>query len=46
VIVTGIQHRIVPGSHVVQFTFEPTPYRQSLELDDATEGLLDTAILG
>ena len=45
-IVTGIQHRIVPGSHVVQFTFEPSPYKLAFVLDSATEGELDVDKLG
>jgi hypothetical protein len=45
-IVTGIRHTIVPGSHVVQFIFEPTPYRDVLILDDSVNGLLDTDKLG
>jgi hypothetical protein len=45
-IVTGIKHTIVPGSHIVQFAFEPTPYRDVLTLDDSVDGLLDTDKLG
>jgi len=45
-IVTGIRHQIVPGSHVVQFTFEPTPYRDVLTLDDSVDGILNTDKLG
>jgi hypothetical protein len=45
-IVTGIQHRIVPGSHIVQFTFEPSPYKLAFVLDSATEGELDVDKLG
>jgi hypothetical protein len=46
VIVTGIRHRIVPGSHVVEFTFEPSPYRDVFTFDDAVNGLLNTDKLG
>lgn len=45
-IVTGIRHRIVPGSHVVEFSFEPTPYKTAFRLDDATDGILNTSKLG
>jgi hypothetical protein len=46
VIVTGVRHRIVPGSHVVEFTFEPTPYKIAFILDDNDEGELDDDSLG
>jgi hypothetical protein len=39
--VTGIKHQIRPGSHVVEFTFEPTPYKVGLRLDDAVKGTID-----
>jgi hypothetical protein len=45
-IVTGIRHQIVPGSHLIQFAFEPTPYRDVLLLDDAVYGTLDDNDLG
>lgn len=45
-IVSGIRHRIVPGSHNIEFSFEPTPYKTALILDNATKGLLDTHKLG
>jgi hypothetical protein len=45
-IVTGIRHRIVPGSHIVEFSFEPTPYRVAFVLDDAVLGELDDNDLG
>ena len=45
-IVTGIRHRIVPGSHVVEFSFEPSPYKTAFRLDDATDGILNTSNLG
>lgn len=40
--VSGIQHRIQPGSHMITFTFEPTPYKDGLKLDDATRGTIDS----
>jgi len=39
--ITGIRHRIVPGSHVVEFSFEPSVYKEAFRLDDATYGILD-----
>lgn len=39
--VSGIRHRIQPGSHVVEFSFEPTPYKDSLILDDPVRGTID-----
>ena len=39
--VSGIKHRVRPGSHVVEFTFEPTPYKVGLRLDDAVKGTID-----
>jgi hypothetical protein len=40
--VTGIRHRIVPGSHVVEFSFEPSPFKQAFQLDDSVYGILDS----
>lgn len=45
-LVSGIQHRIRPGSHVIQFAFEPSPYKDVLLLDSTTNGILDTDVLG
>lgn len=45
-LVAGIQHEIRPGSHVIRFAFEPTPYRDVLLLDSTTNGILDTDVLG
>lgn len=39
--VTGIRHRIVPGSHVVEFSFEPSVYKEAFKLDDAQYGILN-----
>jgi hypothetical protein len=44
-ITSGIEHRIVPGSHIVSYTFESTDGNQYLTLDDAIFGLLDTGLL-
>jgi hypothetical protein len=46
VIVTGIRHSIRPGSHTVDFTFEPSPYKDLFTLDSSTFGILDTDVLG
>ena len=40
VIVSGIEHRITPGSHVVSYTFENTDGNQYFTLDDAIFGIL------
>jgi hypothetical protein len=45
VIVSGIEHRIVPGSHIVSYTFESTDQNQYFTLDDSVFGILDTGLL-
>lgn len=45
-IVSGIRHQIVPGSHMIEFSFEPSPYKTAFILDSSTKGLLDTHTLG
>lgn len=45
-IVTGINHQIRPGSHVVEFTFEPSPYLDRFVLNSSTAGVLNTDLLG
>lgn len=45
-IVTGVQHSIRPGSHVVEFTFEPISFEDYLLLDSSTNGILNTDVLG
>jgi hypothetical protein len=44
-IVSGIEHRIVPGSHIVSYTFESTDGNQYFALNDAIFGTLDYNIL-
>ena len=44
-ITSGIEHRIVPGSHIVSFTMESTDGNQYLTLDDAIFGTLSTTNL-
>jgi hypothetical protein len=44
-IVSGVEHRIRPGSHVINFTFESTDGNQYLTLDDAIFGVLDQNLL-
>ena len=44
-ITSGIEHRIVPGSHIVSYTFESTDGNQYLTLDDAIFGTLDSNLL-
>jgi hypothetical protein len=44
-IVSGIEHRIVPGSHVVNFTMESTDQNAYFTLNDSIFGILDTNLL-
>jgi hypothetical protein len=44
-ITSGIEHRIVPGSHIVSYTFEGTDSNQYLTLDDAIFGTLNQNLL-
>jgi hypothetical protein len=44
-ITSGIEHRIVPGSHIVSYTFESTDGNQYLTLDNAIFGTLDNNLL-
>jgi hypothetical protein len=44
-ITSGIEHRIIPGSHVVSYTFESTDGNQYLTLNDAIFGTLSTTNL-
>ena len=44
-IASGIEHRIVPGSHNINFTFESTDGNQYFTLDDAIFGTLSTVNL-
>ena len=44
-ITSGIEHRIVPGSHIVSYTFESTDGNQYFTLNDAIFGTLDNNIL-
>jgi hypothetical protein len=44
-IVSGVDHRIVPGSHIISYTFESTDGNQYLTLDDSIFGTLDGNLL-
>jgi hypothetical protein len=44
-IVSGVSHNIVPGSHIISYTFESTDGNQYLTLDDAIFGTLDNNLL-
>jgi hypothetical protein len=44
-ITSGIEHRIVPGSHNINFTFESTDGNQYLTLNDSIFGILDANLL-
>jgi len=39
--IVGIRHQIRPGSHVVEFEFEPSVFRFPFILDDPISGILD-----
>jgi hypothetical protein len=44
-IVSGVEHRIVPGSHIVSYTFESTDQNAYFTLDDTVFGTLSTSNL-
>jgi hypothetical protein len=44
-ITSGIEHRIVPGSHIVSYTFESTDGNQYMTLNDAIFGTLNNNLL-
>lgn len=44
-IVSGIDHRITPGSHIISYAFESTDGNQYLTLNDAIFGTLDNNLL-
>jgi len=44
-ITSGIEHRIVPGSHIVSYTFESTDGNQYFTLNDSIFGTLSTTNL-
>ena len=44
-IVSGIEHRILAGSHIVSYTFESTDGNQYLTLNDAIFGMLNNNLL-
>jgi hypothetical protein len=44
-ITSGIEHKIIPGSHIVSYTFESTDGNQYFTLNDAIFGTLSTTNL-
>ena len=44
-IVSGIKHNIIPGSHIISYTFESTDGNQYMTLDDTIFGTLDNNLL-
>ena len=44
-IVSGIDHKITPGSHIISYTFESTDANAYFTLDDQIFGILDTNLL-
>ena len=44
-IVSGIKHNIIPGSHIISYTFESTDGNQYMTLDDTIFGILDNNLL-
>jgi hypothetical protein len=45
VIVSGVSHNIVPGSHIISYTFESTDGNQYLTLNDTIFGILNQNLL-
>lgn len=45
VIVSGVNHNITPGSHIVTYTFESTDSNQYMTLNDTIFGVLDENLL-
>lgn len=45
VIISGVNHTIVPGSHIISYTFESTTGNAYFTLDDAIFGILDQNLL-
>ena len=39
--ITGIRHRISPDSHVIEFSFDPSTFKEPFKLDDAVYGILN-----
>ena len=44
-IVSGVSHNIIPGSHIISYTFESTDGNQYLTLDNSIFGTLDNNLL-
>jgi hypothetical protein len=44
-IVSGVSHNIVPGSHIITYTFESTDGNQYMTLNDTIFGVLDANLL-
>jgi hypothetical protein len=44
-IVSGVNHTITPGNHVISYTFESTDANAYFTLNDAIFGTLDTNLL-
>ena len=44
-IVSGIDHKITPGSHIISYAFESTDGNQYMTVDNAIFGILDTNLL-
>jgi len=44
-IVSGVSHNIIPGSHIISYTFESTDGNQYLTLNDTIFGTLDNNLL-
>lgn len=45
-VVSGIRHRVVPGSHVMELILEDSPFGPLLVLDNTAFGILGERILG
>lgn len=40
--ITGIRHQIRPDSHVIEFSFDPSEFKETFKLDDAVYGILNS----
>jgi len=45
-LVSGIEHQITPGNHVIRYTFENIEQNAQFQLDSDTYGYLDVNVLG
>jgi hypothetical protein len=41
-VITGVKHNVSAQSHIIEFTFEPSPFKFGFILDDPIFGILDS----